>query len=245
MNDSSCVLTSAELDTFAGAIFDLGQSNTDRSPREIVARALFDLTHAERLASYRWDAKTGKYHKPLLINLNPQHSQHYIDVLQHNDPITPMMRNQRTATRIQDVVPLQDFERLAFYNEFLRPDEMYHGVNVFLRTGSDVLCDFRLFRGPKSPAFSRRDLLMIDSMSRYLVKTMELEQSNEGALDILTARERELAKLVARGCTDADIQRILGISFSTVRTHMARCFEKLGCANRSELAAFISHRHRH
>lgn len=245
MNEPSCALTSAELDIFAGAIFDLSRNTAERAPREIVARALFDLTRAERLASYRWDAKAGRYHKPLLINLNPQHSQYYIDVLQHNDPITPRMRAQPRATRIADVLPMQEFEKLEFYNEFLRPDDMYHGVNVFLRTGRDVLCDFRIFRGQASPAFSQRDLLLIDALSIYLVKAMELETSQVSDLDVLTAREREIAGLVARGCTDGDIERILGISFSTVRTHVGRCFDKLGCANRSELAAFISQRRRH
>lgn len=142
-------------------------------------------------------------------------------------------------------MPMQDFERLEFYNEFLRPDDMYHGVNVFLRTGCDVLCDFRIFRGRASPAFNRRDLLLIDAMCSYLVKAMEQERAGTADLDVLTAREREIAELVSRGCTDADIERILGISFSTVRTHVGRCFDKLGCANRSELAAFISQRCRH
>ncbi len=240
MTELECCLTSTELNRFSEAIFDLSQGGSHRSKRETIARAMFDLTGAERLASYRWDTKAQRYHKPLLINLNPVHGQHYLDVLQFNDPITPRMRQQTAATRIEDVLPLQDFERLEFYNEFLRPDDMYHGVNVFLRTGRDVVCDFRIFRGRSSPAFSRRELLLIDAMSACLVKAMG--QSDTSDLDVLTEREREIANLVSHGCTDADIERILKISFSTVRTHMGRCFSKLGCSNRSELAAFISQR---
>jgi DNA-binding NarL/FixJ family response regulator len=46
--------------------------------------------------------------------------------------------------------------------------------------------------------------------------------------------------LVARGCTDRDIARILGIGFGTVRTHLSNAMDKSGCANRAELAAAIS-----
>lgn len=243
MSELSCSLTSAELNTFAEVIFNLSRGIGDQSPRELVAQALFSLTGAERLASYRWDPKTGRYHEPLLINLDPSHSQHYLSELQFRDPITPRMRRHKTATRVEDELPLKDFEQLDFYNEFLRPDDMYHGVNAFLRVGNDVICDFRFFRGRSSPAFSRRELLLTDAVSAYFVKAMD--QLGASDLDVLTAREREIADLVARGCTDADIERILSISFSTVRTHMTRCFCKLGCSNRSELAAFISQRRAH
>jgi len=56
----------------------------------------------------------------------------------------------------------------------------------------------------------------------------------------LTPREREVAALVARGCTDRDIARILGIGFGTVRTHITNAMSKSGCANRAELAAAIA-----
>lgn len=241
MTELSCSLTSTELNTFAEVIFSLGQA--EQSPREIVAYALLKLTGAERLASYRWDRKTARYYEPLLINLDPSHGHHYINELQEDDPITPKMRRHTTATRVEDVVPLKDFEQLDFYNEFLRPDDMYHGLNAFVRIGNDVSCDFRIFRGRSSPAFTQRELLLTDAISSCFIKSMD--QLGVSELDVLTARERDIADLVARGCTDADIKRILDISFSTVRTHMTRCFYKLGCSNRSELAAFVSQRCAH
>ena len=58
----------------------------------------------------------------------------------------------------------------------------------------------------------------------------------------LTPRGSEIAALVARGCTDRDIARILGIGFGTVRTHITKAMSKTGCANRAELAAAIARR---
>lgn len=243
MADTACSMTPADLELFAQTVSSLALGRHPHSARETTARAIFALTGAERLASYTWDQATGKYHSPLLINLSTSHAQHYLSTLQDQDPITPRMRAQSGATRIEDILPRDDFERLDFYNDFLKPDDIYHGVNVFLRSGTRDLCDFRLFRGRGSRAFSQRDLVLINMMSSYLVQA--LDQPDASELNVLTSRESEIAALVAKGCTDSDICRILGISFSTVRTHMNRCFEKLGCANRAELAAFVTHRRPH
>jgi predicted ATPase/DNA-binding CsgD family transcriptional regulator len=51
----------------------------------------------------------------------------------------------------------------------------------------------------------------------------------------LSARERELVTLVARGRTDAQIAAELYISVSTVRTHLDRIRDKTGCRRRADL----------
>ena len=57
-------------------------------------------------------------------------------------------------------------------------------------------------------------------------------------LEGLTARENEVARLVAEGYTNAEIADELCISTSTVKCHMQRIFEKLGVANRTMLSKY-------
>jgi DNA-binding NarL/FixJ family response regulator len=64
-----------------------------------------------------------------------------------------------------------------------------------------------------------------------------MQQSATGSL---TVRERQVATLVAEGRRDREIADRLGIGFGTVRTHLNRALDKLGCANRTELAATLS-----
>jgi DNA-binding NarL/FixJ family response regulator len=56
--------------------------------------------------------------------------------------------------------------------------------------------------------------------------------------DALTARELEIARLVARGHTNADIAAELAISPGTVKTHIAHIQRKVGAANRVGIAAW-------
>jgi DNA-binding CsgD family transcriptional regulator len=51
----------------------------------------------------------------------------------------------------------------------------------------------------------------------------------------LSARERELVTLVARGRTDTQIAEQLYISVRTVRSHLDRIRDKTGCRRRADL----------
>jgi DNA-binding CsgD family transcriptional regulator len=52
---------------------------------------------------------------------------------------------------------------------------------------------------------------------------------------MLSARERELVRLVAQGRTDAQIAAQLYISIRTVRSHLDRIRDKTGCRRRADL----------
>jgi DNA-binding CsgD family transcriptional regulator len=56
----------------------------------------------------------------------------------------------------------------------------------------------------------------------------------------LTRREREIAELVAQGLTNRQIAATLHISERTVETHVQRILGKLGCTNRTQIAAWIT-----
>lgn len=63
----------------------------------------------------------------------------------------------------------------------------------------------------------------------------------EGALPLearetLTPREHEIASLVGAGLPNLEIARRLGVSVTTVRTHLRRVYSKLQLASRIELA---------
>ncbi len=61
------------------------------------------------------------------------------------------------------------------------------------------------------------------------------ELAPEDPTSDLSAREREVAALIARGHTGPDIARTLGISKSSVDTYRARVLNKLGASSRAEL----------
>ena len=58
----------------------------------------------------------------------------------------------------------------------------------------------------------------------------------------LSERETEVASLVARGCSNVEIGRDLGISVKTVETHKSRLMAKLGLKTRAQLVRYAIYR---
>ena len=57
---------------------------------------------------------------------------------------------------------------------------------------------------------------------------------------LLTLREREVLRWLARGKSNAEIGAILGISAATVGKHLEHIYPKLGVENRTAAASFAS-----
>jgi ATP/maltotriose-dependent transcriptional regulator MalT len=62
----------------------------------------------------------------------------------------------------------------------------------------------------------------------------------KGGSATLTAREREIAGLVAEGLSNRAIAERLVVSERTVETHVRGALNKLGMANRTQLAAWVT-----
>jgi DNA-binding CsgD family transcriptional regulator len=148
------------------------------------------------------------------------------------------MRGRRVATPVDAVIPRAELERTEFYNDFLSRDGLHHGINMFVFDGERDLGDLRIWRGRHRPDFGQREVDILNALTPFLRGA--LLRAEQGVGGNLTARERQVATLVARGCRDREIAQLLGIRFGTVRTHLNRALEKLGCANRAELAATMS-----
>ena len=73
---------------------------------------------------------------------------------------------------------------------------------------------------------------------RHLVDLGVHRGSGDDPLD-LTAQERAVARLAARGLSNPEISRQLFISRKTVETHLGRVFAKLGLHSRRELAGAL------
>jgi DNA-binding NarL/FixJ family response regulator len=71
--------------------------------------------------------------------------------------------------------------------------------------------------------------------SQTAIKSQETCAGKELDFSILSRREIEVARLAAKGYTNAQIAETLFISTETVKCHMASIFEKLGIESRKEL----------
>lgn len=71
------------------------------------------------------------------------------------------------------------------------------------------------------------------------VKRVFAPAAEHAPLASLTPRERDVAHLVARGMTNAEIARALGIRFGTVKDHVHKILRKLGLRSRQAIVAAV------
>jgi len=93
-------------------------------------------------------------------------------------------------------------------------------------------------------AVSAGDVTLEDSVLKRLVAD-HLDRSRVAAappgFERLTARERQVLELVARGRRNDEIARTLFVSQTTVKTHVARTLAKLGARDRIQMVV-LAHR---
>jgi DNA-binding NarL/FixJ family response regulator len=77
-----------------------------------------------------------------------------------------------------------------------------------------------------APSITRRVI------AEFVKGTGPKAQAEFPRLQDLTAREREVLGLIARGLSNAEIAKTLFVSETTVKTHVARCLMKLGLRDR-------------
>jgi DNA-binding CsgD family transcriptional regulator len=81
-----------------------------------------------------------------------------------------------------------------------------------------------------------RALALRENVAPVLAKAL----ARESASDVLTAREREIAGLMADGLSNHDIAERLVISEGTVEVHVKHILAKLGFRSRAQVAGWIA-----
>ncbi|WP_298621942.1 response regulator [uncultured Zoogloea sp.] len=90
-----------------------------------------------------------------------------------------------------------------------------------------------------------KDQLFLDTVERAVQISLERyaatrrHQSARASLDRLTAREREVARLLALGMSNKDVARLLNISDNTVHVHRQHVMEKTETGSAADLARLI------
>jgi len=78
-------------------------------------------------------------------------------------------------------------------------------------------------------------------LMRRLMQGLAAQGGEEPAvLDALSQRERQVAQAVARGSTNKEIARVLGITERTVKAHLSAVFAKLGVRDRMQLSLLVN-----
>jgi DNA-binding CsgD family transcriptional regulator len=230
-------LTSDEHHALKDCFALLAEDHNEREIRERMGHALLRLLGADHFASYVWDAGAGAFGGRIAIHMGDANLARYEAWYQYRDPVTFLLQSRRHATLVSEVMPRGEFLRTEFYNDFLSRDGLCWGINLHAFDGDQALGDLRIWRGRGRQEFDERDKQLLDLLEpAFAAALRRARAARGGALALLSPREREVALCIARGLTNKEIARELGLSLPSVNTYLSRIFEKTGVRRRSALA---------
>jgi DNA-binding NarL/FixJ family response regulator len=82
---------------------------------------------------------------------------------------------------------------------------------------------------------------MSSNIARKVVQSFRREAAGAGGVEDLTPREREVLKFLASGDLYKEIADHLGITITTVNTHVRRIYMKLQVRSRGQAVAKFAH----
>ena len=223
-----------------GRLFGLlAEGLAARELRERLGAALLDLLQADHFASFVWDARTRRFGQGVWINMDAANLQRYDDWYQFRDPITLQLQARRHATAVSELMPHAELARTEFFNDFLARDGLHWGINLHAFDGLRALGDLRIWRGRHRQEFQAHDKALLDLIEPAFVAALCRVQPAPADGQLLSPREQQVAAAVARGLTDKEIARELGLAPSSVRTYLNRLFDKTGTQRRAGLVHWV------
>jgi len=215
--------------------------------RENVGAGLLDLLQTDYFASVIWDQSQHRFTQRVALNMSPINLDQYDAYYQFHDPITHKLQRYTSSVSVSSVMPYRKLVKTEFYNDFLRRDGLYYGLNLYAYDGVNNIGDLRIWRARHRPDFDTEQLMLLNYIKPLFTNVMrnlwssektsspDYIKLNDQLLGQLTPRGLDVVQAVVGGLSDKVIARQLGISYSTVRTYINRLFSHFGVHSRTEL----------
>ena len=162
------------------------------------------------------------------------------------DPFSPRRAAASGAT-VMSAAHVGGHEAFArsLFGEHLRRRGYGAPAVLYLRRGGRIASGVTLLRPWDAPPFAGPTLRRLEQFHPLLEHALAAAEEPCAPAPValaspLTAREAEIAQVVASGVSNAGIAAALGLREATVKTHLTSIYGKLGVRSRTQLALILS-----
>lgn len=180
-------------------------------------------------------------------NLDPIVERDYYNNFRTLDPLNPSKfeNSDHRVITIDSQISETSLLQTIYYQDFMVPNDHRYVADMFFRTNGRISAVLTMLRNKQSGPFSDEELESLRTIQPFLeyalneVYTPKRESQRqlfEQQYD-LTGREIDVLELLVCGSTNKVIATELGLSLSTVKTHLQHIFQKTSVDSRNELVA--------
>lgn len=180
----------------------------------------------------------------ITYNADPSFHQRYVNGLYQLDPLHPryFTEPRQRVTTLSDALPTSRRASSEYFHTFVAPQGIRDIVEIFFRRENRIVAGISLLKYGSSAPVASDDLKLVctvhplieDYLSAVL-STLPHGGVGEAQRFALTDRERVTLSLVQDGLSNKEIARRLGITVSTVKTHVRSILTKTGTTRRATL----------
>jgi DNA-binding CsgD family transcriptional regulator len=168
---------------------------------------------------------------------------------QRSDPLSPrrLAAGGRSVVDLDDVIGRDQRSLSPYVSGFLGSRGIVGQTTILLRGGGRIIAGMDLLRGAQDPEPGLGEMMLLRAGHGLLQEAYAyMQQTSAPAsggpsplVHGLTRRESDIALRVADGASNHEIARDLGISESTVKSHLVHVFEKLRIRSRTQLSLIM------
>lgn len=108
-------------------------------------------------------------------NVEVKYHRQFKEYYHQYDPfnLIPGDARRKRVVRVEDLVSYPSFLSSEYYNDFLRPQEIYYKTVVYLKSRDRLLGMIALFRPKEAPSFSKENVTLLRAVSPYIAHALD------------------------------------------------------------------------
>ncbi|MCK1655433.1 response regulator transcription factor [Bradyrhizobium sp. 149] len=159
-----------------------------------------------------------------------------LEAIRNLTPDVALIADALPDLRASEILAIAKAEKLSTRLVFFTDCDIDHGLTAAIAAGAcSVISKYA------APAIMLQSLRLMTTSGVSLQQRDSIDKEANGGqiekkLELLTDRERQIARLVSEGMSNKEIARHLDVSQGTVKVHLYNIFQKLEITNRTVLA---------
>lgn len=159
------------------------------------------------------------------------------------------------AYRDSDIIDEEKLVQLRVYKDIYQRDGVHYGMRVNMVVNNMLAGSYSVFRSKEEGDYTDQEMDICNKLAAlFSVRFNQLVKVGKGqkqsglsrieAMDHfgLTAREYQVAEMVAKGYSDEEVGDALSVSPATARKHLYNAYAKLAVNKRSQLEEVFGYR---
>ena len=153
----------------------------------------------------------------------------YQQIGQPVDPLLKYVREYHAPAHEELVLPPGTWKQSQLYQKCCIKNQHEHVMTGPIVGNGNLIGTINFARVGETPAFNTTDLSKLSGLCLHVSACLANLRSNpifqsDVSIELLTKREIQITRLVARGLTNAEIGQELWISQNTVKQALKKCF---------------------